>query len=156
MALWMRTTPPALPDTDHPPVDGQGSPTTHHTVRLIPRDEAAPMLAEQTSSRLSADYSLQLAHQRLGQARADLARAKSAVSQALDESETARDHTVRTRVAYERARADARRCELALRQQQRWAEDAKLALRQAYERVAHIEGLNGSTLTDPGVEAESA
>ena len=156
MAIWMHSTPRALPDTDHPPVDEQASRATHHTVRLIPQDEAAPMLAEQVSSRLSADHSLRLAHQRLADARADLAAAKAAVAKATEDSATARDHTVRTRVAYERARSDARRCELALRQQQRRAEDAKLALRQAYEQVAHIEGLNTSTLPELALEAESA
>ena len=156
MAIWMHSTPRALPDTDRPPVDGQGSPTNHRTVRLIPQDEAAPMLAEQVSSRLSDDHSLRLAHQRLADARSTLASAKSAVTKATEDCATAQDHTVRTRVAYERARSDARRCELALRQHQRRAEDAKLALRQAYEHVAHIEGLNGSTLSDTGPEAESA
>ena len=78
------------------------------------------------------------------------------MAKATEDSASAQDHTVRTRVAYERARSDARRCELALRQQQRVAEDAKLALRQAYEQVAHIEGLNGSKLVEPVVEAESA
>ncbi len=114
------------------------------------------MLAEQVSGRLSADNSLRLAHQHLADARADLAVAKAAVAKATEDSATAQDHTVRTRVAYERARSDARRCELSLRQEQRRAEDAKLALRQAYEQVAHIEGLNHSTLLEPAVEATSA
>ena len=50
----------------------------------------------------------------------------------------------RTRVAYERARMrlPASRAG-ACASEQRRADDAKLALRQAYEQVAHLEGMRG-------------
>jgi hypothetical protein len=152
MMINVHAPPTALPDTNHPPAPRTRRLFPQQTVRLIPIDEAEPMLADQIAERLAPERGLRQAHERLAAARAAVGEAKAELARAEADSSTARDFAVRTRVAYERARADARRSELAVRQQQRRTEDATLAMRQAYELVAHLEGLNGSAIIDLTLE----
>ena len=106
------------------------------------------MLAEHTAERLSPERALGKANACLLEARRSLADAKVGSARAFREASDADDFTVRSRIAYERARADSRRCGLALRRWQRQADDAKLMMRQAYELVARLEGLERSTVID--------
>ena len=121
---------------------------SHGTVRLIPLGEAEPLLAGQEADRLNPERNLRRAHDRLIEARRCVAGANGDLDRAAQEASDAHDFAERSRVAYERARIDARRAELALRQRQRRADDAKLGLRQAYEEVAHLEGMRGSPVID--------
>jgi hypothetical protein len=139
MTMHLRNHPPVVPDTDRPPTSALGS-FPHHAVRLIPMADAESRLSEQQTE-LSPTSGLHSAHERLDTARDELARAKAGVSCAMAASDQAVEAAGRARDTYEQARADARRAELILRQQQRRIEDAKLALRQAYEAVARLEGL---------------
>jgi hypothetical protein len=120
----------------------------HGTVRLIPLADAESRIAGQATLRRSPERDLRQAHDRLQQAREAVAAVSSALGLAAESASAAPDHSERTRVAYERARVDSRRAELALRQEQRRADDAKLALRQAYEQVAHLEGMRGAPVID--------
>ncbi len=147
--------PRALPDTDRPPSDRRTRDFPHGTVRLIPIGEAEPLMADHVNGRLTPEDWLRQAQDRLVDARAAVTDAKSALALAASQASAAHDFAERAKVAYERARSDARRSELALRQRQRQADDAKLGLRQAYEQVAHLEGLNSpSTIVDLTVAAE--
>jgi hypothetical protein len=146
--------PRALPDTDRPPTDRRPGGFPHGTVRLIPIVDAEPRLAEHVAGRLTPEDSLRQAHDRLAGARGSVTEAKTALALAASQASGAHDFAERAKVAYERARSDARRSELTLRQRQRQADDAKLGLRQAYELVAHLEGLNSSsTIIDLSVGA---
>ena len=120
----------------------------HGTVRLIPLADAESRIAGQATLRRSPELGLRQAHDSLNQARETVAVASSALDRATEAASAAHDHAERTRVAYERARMDSRRAELILRQEQRRANDAKLALRQAYEHVAHLEGMRGAPVID--------
>ncbi len=120
----------------------------HGTVRLIPLADAESRIAGQATLHRSPERDLRQAHDRLAQARQAVAAVSAALGQAAESASAAHDHSERTRVAYERARMDSRRAELALRQEQRRADDAKLALRQAYEQVAHLEGMRGAPVID--------
>ena len=120
----------------------------HGTVRLIPLADAESRIAGQATLHRSPERELRQAHDRLNEARGTVAVASSALEQATETASAAHDHAERTRVAYERARMDSRRAELTLRKEQRRADDAKLALRQAYEHVAHLEGMRGAPVID--------
>jgi len=146
---------PAVPDTHHP-VPLSSRPFTQRTVKLIPIDEAEPILADQIAERLSPERGLRQAHERLALARMALGSAKGALASAEAAASTARDHEVRTRVAHERARADQRRADVNVRERQRAADDARLLLRQAYDLVAHLESLNGSAIVDLTLDARGA
>jgi hypothetical protein len=139
MSLHLRLHPPVVPDTDRPPSCEPGG-FPHHAVRLIPMADIGPRLSAQHLER-SPITGLHQAHDRLDAAREDLAHAKSGLTRAESASEHAVASAVQARDSYEQARADARRAELQLRKEQRRIEDAKLALRQAYEMVARLEGL---------------
>jgi len=150
MMINLHAPPTALPDTHHPaPLDIR--PFSQRTVRLIPIDEAGPVLAEQ-AERHSPDRDLRESHEQLAAARVSLGSAKASLASAERDAADARDHEARTRVAHERARADVRRAELGVREHQRVTDDARLILRQAYDRVAHIESLNGSAILDLTLE----
>jgi hypothetical protein len=131
---------------DHPSGPTPGWP--HGTVRLIPMGEAQPLIDGQQSDRLSPERNLRLAHQHLAEARVRVAGAKSELEIASRVATDAHDQAEQAKVAYERSRFESRRAELALRRQQRNTDEAKLALRQAYEQVAHLEGLPGSPVID--------
>jgi hypothetical protein len=144
MTHKMPASPRAVPDTDRPPEDQRCRGFPHGTVRLIPIGEAEPLLAEAVAGRLRPEDFLRKAYDRLSAARQSVTDAKGALNLAASQASAAHDFAERAKVAYERARTDARRAELGLRQRQRLADDAKLVLRQAYEQVAHLEGLNSS------------
>ncbi len=129
--------------TEPKPADRVSAHFPSATVRLIPLAEAGPRIAGQAADRLTPERSLELAHEQLRLARARVAQANEAQGRATDEAATAQDFAARARVAYERARSDARRADLVARRSQRLADQAKLELRQAYEVVAHLEGMSG-------------
>ncbi len=148
-------TAPLSPNTSPEAQDHAGAPPeppatdrAHGTVRLIPLADAESRIAGQATLRRSPELELRQAHDRLNQARETVAVASSALEQATETASAAHDHADHTRVAYERARMDSRRAELMLRKEQRRADDAKLALRQAYELVAHLEGMRGAPVID--------
>jgi hypothetical protein len=154
MTLHLRPHTPVVPDTDRPPAGRPLGGFPHHAVRLIPIVDAGPLLTEQAAER-SPINNLHVAHERLSSARHALAGSKGVLGRAEQASEAAQVAANQARETYERARADARRAELVLRQEQRRTEDAKLALRQAYESVARLEGLS-ATLDDPAEPADPA
>jgi hypothetical protein len=143
MTLKMHPHPSAVPDTDRPPSGQNGASFPHHVVRLIPLDQAEPVLAEQLAQRSSCGIGLSKAQDRLVEARSELGDAKASRSRAELAALAAQEVASKAALAYERARWEVRRAEVELRQQQRRTDDAKVTLRQAYAAVARFEGLNG-------------
>jgi hypothetical protein len=135
--------PVAVPDTDHPPAACAATAFSHGTVRLIPIDKAQPRLADQASERMNPERDLERARDQLHDAYLCVSAAKAALAEALHEATRSQAAADATRHAYEQARADGRRADLRVRQCHRTADDARLVLRQAHERVARLEGLDG-------------